>query len=364
MSPNTIQPQVEYKNLFQSNTIESSALSNAPIVPELKETYDRMLIYLEKLFRDRFKKIREVVHKLHSGLNSEETISAYLLSNDETMKNIGIKKYKEIVENTLAAEREAYIERLAHEVTILNEKVVIWDKEYSKEKAKAWDDLENQNKKLRLQVMSLKKSNDELTSVNEDTLNELEIKEKQIKELNNLLHSKGIEKPNKNIDNIQTLKRENSILATQLREMQEELAENSSISKIHNKNTSWLEITNNMLSERWNVLERENREFEEKLMTLSESQAQLNLHGITRLKNKVTKLKDTLNLRSTQWVELESEIIKLNQMLENKEKEMQTLFNQYQELRVTYESESQNKDLLYLEKLKSKDLLIKYRHER
>lgn len=98
--------------------------------------------------------------------------------------------------------------------------------------------------------MSLKKSSDELKSVNEATLNELEVKDKQIKEFNHILSSKGIERPNKNIDNIQTLKRENSILATQLREMQEELAENSSISKIHNKNTSCLEITNNMLSER------------------------------------------------------------------------------------------------------------------
>jgi hypothetical protein len=85
-SPNINRPQVEYKNLFQSNSIESSALSISPLVPELKETYDRMLVYLEKLFRDRFKKIREVVYKIHSGLSAEETISSYLLSNDETMK--------------------------------------------------------------------------------------------------------------------------------------------------------------------------------------------------------------------------------------------------------------------------------------
>jgi hypothetical protein len=48
-----------------------------------------------------------------------------------------MKKYREIVENTLAAEREAYIERLAHEITILNEKVVVSEHEYNKDKTKA-----------------------------------------------------------------------------------------------------------------------------------------------------------------------------------------------------------------------------------
>ena len=137
LSPHAIHSNIEYKNLFKNNTIESSILSGRPLVPELKETYDRMLLYLEKLFRERFNKVREVVHKLHSGLSAEETINSYLLSADETMKNIGIKKYKEILGSTLAAEREAYIERLAHEITILNEKVMVCEKDYNKEKAKA-----------------------------------------------------------------------------------------------------------------------------------------------------------------------------------------------------------------------------------
>lgn len=50
-----------------------------------------MLVYLEKLFKERFKKIRDVVHKLHSGLTIDETIKSYLLSSDETMKSIGVK---------------------------------------------------------------------------------------------------------------------------------------------------------------------------------------------------------------------------------------------------------------------------------
>lgn len=53
------------------------------------------------------------------------------------MKNIGIQKYKEIVENTLASEREAYIERLAHEITILNEKVLLTEKDKDNKKAQA-----------------------------------------------------------------------------------------------------------------------------------------------------------------------------------------------------------------------------------
>jgi hypothetical protein len=55
-----------------------------------------------------------------------------------------------------------------------------------------------------------------------------------------------------------------------------------------------------MLSERCNALERENRDYEEKFMNHSEIQAQNGLHGITKLKNKVASLKDTLNQRNIQ----------------------------------------------------------------
>lgn len=96
-----------------------------------------MLVYLEKLFKERFKKIRDVIYKLHGGLSADEIINSYLLSKDETMQNIGMQKYREIVENTLASEREAYIERLAHEITILNEKVLLFDKNNQFERMKA-----------------------------------------------------------------------------------------------------------------------------------------------------------------------------------------------------------------------------------
>jgi hypothetical protein len=136
-SPNAQQSEIDYKKLFRENSIEDDALSNSPLLPELKESYERMLIYLEKLFKERFKKIRDVIYKLHGGLSVDEIINSYLLSKDEIMQNIGVQKYKEIVENTLASEREAYIERLAHEVTILNEKVLLFDKNNQNERMKA-----------------------------------------------------------------------------------------------------------------------------------------------------------------------------------------------------------------------------------
>lgn len=100
--------------------------------------------------------------------------------------------------------------------------------------------------------------------------------------------------------NMETLKRENSILATQLRDMQDELANNSNISNIVSKNANSLEITNNILSERCNLLERENREYEEKFMILSDSQTRSNLQGITKLKNKLSRLKEDLTMKTNQ----------------------------------------------------------------
>ena len=54
-SPHVQQPEVGYKKLFKENSIEDDALANSPLLPELKESYERMLVYLEKLFKERFK---------------------------------------------------------------------------------------------------------------------------------------------------------------------------------------------------------------------------------------------------------------------------------------------------------------------
>ena len=324
-----------------------------PLIPELKESYDRMLSYLEKLFKERFRKIREVVYKLHSSLGTEETIKSYMLSSDETMKNIAIKKYKEIVENTLASEREAYIERLAHEITILNEKALINSKTVDEESAKKIEEFEANNKKLRLQVSNLKKTIDELKNINEKTLSELEEKDKRLRSLESQVKDKVWDR-SRNHDNIDILKRENSILATQLRNIEEELAESSNISKIQNKNASALEVSNNILSERCNMLEKENREYEEKLLYLNESQNRLNLQGITKLKNKVSKLKDALTQRTLQWTEYENEVFRANQVIEIKEKEAEAIIRQYQTLKSNFDSEVKNKETQFLEKIKGK----------
>ena len=61
---------------------------------------------------------------------------------------------------------------------------------------------------------------------------------------------------------------------------------------------SALEVSNNMLNERCKELERENKEYEERISYLNESQERLNLQGITKLKSKLSRLKDTLNIRS------------------------------------------------------------------
>lgn len=98
--------------------------------------------------------------------------------------------------------------------------------------------------------MNLKKTTDEMKNVNDNILNELEQKNKQLKQYEKEINSKQRNFQDKDRHNMETLKRENSILATQLRDMQDELAENSNISKIQTKNASSLEISNNVLSER------------------------------------------------------------------------------------------------------------------
>lgn len=364
ISPREHSDSISYRKLYSGNSIEDSALNNTPLVPELKESYDRMLVYLEKLFRERFKKVREVVYKLHSGLSAEETINAYLLSNDETMKNIGIKKYKEIVENTLASEREAYIERLAHEVTILNEKVLQNEKDTQSEKAKACQDLEKQNKKLRLQTMSLKETIDEMKSVNEGTLTKLETTTKRLKQLES--EQRISEQETYGMQNAATLRRENSILATQLRDMQEEMAETSNISRIQCKNATSLEMSNNMLNDRCNALEKENREFEEKLMVMSEGQITSSAQSLSRFKNKISKLKEALSSKTNQCSEYENEFFRINQMLTAKEQENSAIFSQYQELKTTFEQEITQKDTAFLEKIKSTypHLIFRYKREK
>ena len=167
---------------------------------------------------------------------------------------------------------------------------------------------------------------------------------------------------------MEVYKRENSILASQLREMQEEIAETSNISKIQNKNLSSLEITNNMLSERVNNLENEKmrlmslvsdqEDLEENNLTETDNQIQVTMHGIRKLKNKNNKLKEVLNLKTNQCIEFETEIYRLSQVIEGKDKEISNVIEQYQELKNTIDTDNAQKDTLFLERIKSKILNI------
>ncbi|CAI2373055.1 unnamed protein product [Moneuplotes crassus] len=364
LSPQTVQPNAEYKNLFTNPTIESSMIRNKPLVPELKESYERMLLYLEQLFRERFVKVKGVVHnlfnpfyKLHSGMSSEETINSYLLSNDETKKNLEIKKFKEVVESTLAAERELYIERLAHEVTILNEKVVTLEKGFSTEKVKACDELEVQNKKLRLQIMNLKKSTEELQNINENTLNELEEKNKIIEKLKKDNSSSSFNQEHL----AERLQKENSILASQLREMQDEIAENCNMSRMQIKSLTSLEMANSMLSDQVKNLQSErdkllnivsDKEQDDKV-EINKSQLHSNLQGIAKVMNKNAKLKESLTLKEKECENFQSEVSRLSQIISLKDKEITDIFTQHQDLQTRFSTELTQKDLFIQEKIKS-----------
>ena len=84
-----------------------------------------MLSYLESLLWDWFSHIWEQLAKIHSGIEVQEAINTYTLINDETIKELSLQKFWDITESNLAAEWEIYIERLSHEITTLNEWLVL-----------------------------------------------------------------------------------------------------------------------------------------------------------------------------------------------------------------------------------------------
>jgi len=57
---------------------------------KLKDSYNRMLSYLESLLRDWFSHIREQLAKIHSGIEVQEAINTYTLINDETIKELSL----------------------------------------------------------------------------------------------------------------------------------------------------------------------------------------------------------------------------------------------------------------------------------
>lgn len=91
----------------------------------LKASYYWMLNYLESLLKERFSHIWEQLAKIHSGVQAQEAINTYSLISDVSIKELSMQKFWDITENELAAERESYIERLSHEITTLNEKLIL-----------------------------------------------------------------------------------------------------------------------------------------------------------------------------------------------------------------------------------------------
>lgn len=87
---------------------------------------------------------------------------------------------------------------------------------------------------------------------------------------------------------------------------------------------------------------------------LSESQSRINLQGITKLKGKLTKLKDSLSLKTEQCTQYENEVFRLSQLIEAKDNEVTTIFSQYNELRNKYDTEIKEKENMFLSKIKSK----------
>ena len=122
----------------------------------MKGAYDRMLQYLDNLVRERFSHIREQLAKIHSGVDIQEAISTYSLTNDPTLKELSIQKFKEVTESELAAEREMYIERLIHEITTLNEKLVLGKQDNQQERVKETEEMESKKRKYKNMVKQFK----------------------------------------------------------------------------------------------------------------------------------------------------------------------------------------------------------------
>lgn len=127
----------------------------------MKGAYDRMLQYLDNLVRERFSHIREQLAKIHSGVDIQEAISTYSLTNDPTLKELSLDKFKEVTECELAAERELYIERLIHEITTLNEKLVLGKQDKN---AKETEEMESKKRKYKNMVKQFKVNEESLKS--------------------------------------------------------------------------------------------------------------------------------------------------------------------------------------------------------
>lgn len=204
-----------------------------------------------------------------------------------------------------------------------------------------------------MQILGFKANIKEMEQVNEDVLEKLEEKERVIQRLEGTEDGDSGEK-------VKKLEEENEILAAQIREMQEEMAESSNMSKLQNKNLSSMEIANELLNQQVKNLHQER----EKLLKIvsegnqgdkldqNRAQIQSNLQGIAKVMNKNNKLKESLSIKNKDFEYLQNETSRLSQLLELKEKECASFQSQNQELQLTFTSELAQKETFFIEKTK------------
>ena len=147
-------------------SIPTVRYETGPEDPTLKAAYDRMLSYLENLLRDRFANIREQLAKIHSGHN----LDGYSLTTDPQVVEASLAQFEEAVGESLAAEREQYIEKLSHEVTALNEKLIVEKHSEAAEK----------KKKYKAMLRSVQKSEEQLRAEAERLRSALAEKEQTV----------------------------------------------------------------------------------------------------------------------------------------------------------------------------------------
>lgn len=206
--------------------------------------------------------------------------------------------------------------------------------------------------------MNLKKKTEELQDINENTLNELEEKNKIIEKL-----KKDNFSPNFNQEHrAERLQKENSILASQLREMQEEIAENCNMSRMQTKSLTSLEMANSMLNDQVKNLQNErdkllnivsDREQDCKV-EVNRSQLHSDLQGIAKVMNKNAKLKESLTLKEKECEHFQNEIARLSNTISLKDKEISDIFTQHQDLQTRFTTELTQKDFFIQEKIKCK----------
>ena len=85
-----------------------------------------------------------------------QLISSYTLASNPNIKELSHQKYNDVLQDEFASERECYIERLCHEVTILNEKIFMDAKEHKT----MMEELDNKKRKYKIMAKASKASED------------------------------------------------------------------------------------------------------------------------------------------------------------------------------------------------------------